>query len=195
MKSKIDIIDTDTFSFREARAAGLQTRDLQDLVGGKNLIRIGRGVYRKANAGVADLNLIEIATRAPRSTICLTTALARYDLVDAIPSALEIALPRGSRPPKTTAPVRWHSFDRTTFDLERQAEMIEGTHLTIGMYSPERCIVDAFRLRGYVGYEIAHEALANWLRRPGARPGQLIMLARQIPRSEGPLRTALEFLS
>lgn len=195
MRSKFDTIENDTFSFREARAAGLQIRDIQDLVDDRKINRIGRGIYRKASATIADLNLIEIATRAPRATICLTTALARYDLTDAIPSTLDIALPRGSRHPRVTAPVQWHTFDKDTFDLGRQTATIEGTDLTIGMYSPERCIVDAFRLRGYVGYEIAIEALGNWLRRPGARPAKLLMLARQIPRSEGPLRNALEFMS
>lgn len=195
MRSKFDTIENDTFSFQEARSAGLQIRNIQDLVDGRKVTRIGRGIYRKANAPIADLNLIEIATRAPQATICLISALARYDLTDTIPSTLDIALPRGSRHPKVTAAVHWHTFDKKTFDLGRHSATIEGTDLTIGMYTAERCIVDAFRLRGYVGYEIALEALANWLRRPGARPAKLLMLARQIPRSEGPLRTALEFMS
>ena len=43
--------------------------------------------------------------------------------------------------------------------------------------------------------EIATEALRNWLRLRGSRPAKLIEIARQIPRSEGPLRTALEYLT
>lgn len=33
----------------------------------------------------------------------------------------------------------------------------------IGIYSPERSIADAFRLRGEVGYELARDALREWL--------------------------------
>jgi predicted transcriptional regulator of viral defense system len=193
--SKLDAIRTDTFRFRDARALGIQSRDLGDLVAHSEIRRVGRGIYRKSTAMVSDLNLVEIASRAPMSTICLTAALARHDLIDAIPPTLDVALPRGSRHPKTTAPVRWHSFDTSTFDIGRQPETIDGTDLTIGVYSAERCIVDAFRMRGYVGYEIAREALGNWLRIPGSRPAKLLMLAQRIPRSEGPLRTALEFMS
>lgn len=36
---------------------------------------------------------------------------------------------------------------------------IPGSTLTIGIYSPERCIADAFRLRGDAGYEMGRDAL------------------------------------
>lgn len=88
------------------------------------------------------------AIRRPDATICLTSALAHYDLTDAIPRALDIALPRGSRLPSTEAAIAWHLFDRETFDLGRTEIEIPGSALRIGIYSPERCIADAFRLRG-----------------------------------------------
>lgn len=195
MNTKLDAITADTFTFTDARNAGLQVRDLQNLLNKHAIERVSRGRYRRTNAPFADLNLIEITTRAPNATICLTSALARYDLIDAIPDKIDIALPRNLRHPKTTAVVHWHSFDASTFRIERREEPIDGSDLTIGIYSPERSIIDAFRLRGYVGYEIATEALRNWLRLRGSRPAKLIKIARQIPRSETPLRTALEFLT
>jgi predicted transcriptional regulator of viral defense system len=195
VETRLDSIKADTFTFTQARGAGLQVRDLQKLVTDRAIERVSRGRYRRTNAPDADLNLIEISTRAPLATICLTSALARYELIDAIPDKLDIALPRNLSHPKTTAAVRWHSFDARTFSIERRRESIPGTDLGIGIYSPERCIIDAFRLRGYVGYEIAHEALLSWLRQRGARPAKLVKLARQLPRAEAPLRTALEYLS
>lgn len=195
MNTKLEAISADTFTFTDARNAGLQVRDLQKLLENHRIERISRGRYRHTGAPFADLNFIEIITRAPLATICLTSALAHYDLVDAITDKVDIALPRNIRHPKTTAAVHWHSFDALTFNIERSEEPIEGSNLRIGMYSPERSIIDAFRLRGYVGHEIATEALRNWLRQHGSRPAKLIEIARQIPRSEAPLRTALEFLT
>ncbi|WP_237280217.1 type IV toxin-antitoxin system AbiEi family antitoxin domain-containing protein [Subtercola vilae] len=192
---KLDALPPETFTFTEARNAGLQVRDLQKLLDLREIERVGRGRYRRTDAPFADLSLIEISTRASLATICLTSALARYDLMDAIPERIDIALPRNTSHPKTTASVHWHSFDTSTFNIERRETPIEGSSVTIGMYSPERSIIDAFRLRGYVGYEIATEALRNWLRLRGSRPAKLIEIARQIPRSEGPLRTALEYLT
>lgn len=61
---------------------------------------LGRGLYRWADAPAADLDLIEIAERAPRATLCLETALAHHDLVDATPASIDIAIPRGETRPK-----------------------------------------------------------------------------------------------
>ena len=58
----------------------------------------------------------------------------------------------------------------------------------------ERSIVDAFRLRGEVGYELAREALKEWLRRGGA-PARLVELALVLPRAKAPTLAALEALT
>jgi predicted transcriptional regulator of viral defense system len=51
--------------------------------------------------------------------MCLTSALAYYDLTDAIPAALEVAIPRGSSTPASTGVIAWHRFDRATFEIRR----------------------------------------------------------------------------
>ena len=66
---------------------------------------------------------------------------------------------------------------------------------SIGLYSAERSIVDAFRLRGKEGYETGIESLRNWLKRPGSHPAKLFAIAQLLPRAIGPLRTALEILT
>jgi hypothetical protein len=63
---------------------------------------------------------VEIAERVLRATLCLETALARHGLIDAIPAAIDIAVPRGSTRPTLRAPCRLHQFDARTFDLERE---------------------------------------------------------------------------
>lgn len=156
--------------------------------------RIARGIYRPSDAAPADWDWIEAAIRRADATICLTSALAHYDLTDAIPDALDIAIPRGSRIPATDAPIRWHLFARDTFDLGRTEIAIPGTDLNIGIYSPERCIADAFRLRGDLGYELGRDALRAWLAR-GGKPASLMAIAIQLPRAKGPLLHTLEALT
>jgi hypothetical protein len=63
--------------------------------------------------------------------------------------------------------IAWHQFHRATFEIGREQIAMPGSNQTIGIYSPERSIVDAFRLRGEVGYELARDALPEWLRRGG----------------------------
>ncbi len=156
--------------------------------------QIARGIYLPADADAADWDRVEAATRRPDGTICLTSALAHHDLVDTIPVALDIAIPRGSRTPAGSPSIAWHQFDRATFGIGRAELAIPGTDQTIGIYSPERSIADAYRLRGETGYEFARDALKEWLRR-GGKPTVLIGVASHLPRARGPILQALDALA
>jgi hypothetical protein len=117
-----------------------------------------------------------------------------HDLIDAIPAVLDVAIPRGARIPATESAIAWHSFDRATFELGREEIPIPGSGLTIGLYSPERSIADAFRLRGELGYELARDALKEWLLR-GGKPARLIDIASRLPRAKAPVLQALDALA
>jgi len=95
------------------RARGEAAKDVVD--------QLGRGLFRRAGSAAeqADPDLLEITLRAPRATLCLSTALARHGLSDAIPARIDVALPRGQRQPRTQAPARWHAFAADTFELGR----------------------------------------------------------------------------
>lgn len=183
----------ETFTLAHARKSGIAPTTLYRLRDAGEVSTIARGLYRKTDKP-ADLDLLEIAIRSPSATICLTSALARYGLTDAIPSAIDIAIPRGTRAPATATAAAWHHFDPDTFGIGRSTIQIEGSCERIGLYEPVRCIVDTFRLRGTEGTDQAIEALRRWLRTRGAQPAELMRMAEQLPRSEGPIRQALEYL-
>ncbi|WP_068396852.1 type IV toxin-antitoxin system AbiEi family antitoxin domain-containing protein [Kribbia dieselivorans] len=176
-----------------AERAGLSRSGLYRAAREGRLERIARGIYLPADAPAADWDWVEAATRRPDATICLASALAEHDLTDVIPAALDVAIPRGSRTPAGGGAIAWHQFERATFDIGREEIPIPGTDQTIGIYSPERSIVDAFRLRGEVGYELSREALKEWLRR-GGKPARLIDIAARLPRAKSPVLQALEAL-
>ncbi|MGB0436762.1 MAG: type IV toxin-antitoxin system AbiEi family antitoxin domain-containing protein [Mycobacterium sp.] len=176
-----------------AGQAGLSRSALYRGTRAGQLHRIARGIYLPAEASAADWDQIEAATRRPDATICLISALAYHDLTDTIPAALHIAIPRGARTPASTGAITWHQFDRATFEIGREQITIPGSSQTIGVYSPERSIADAFRLRGEVGYELARDALREWLRR-GGKPARLIEIASHLPRAKSPVLQALEIL-
>jgi hypothetical protein len=183
-----------TFSYSEARAGGLSDRRLYGLRDAGLIEQLGRGLYRRTDLSVpADPDLLEIANRAPEATLCLTTALARHGLTDQIPARIDVALPRGHRRPQAQAPVSWHAFAADTFTIGR-GELGLAYGQGIGLYAPERCIIDAFRLRHLEGPEVAVEALRRWLRRRGTQPAALLSMARAFPKAEPGLRSALEIL-
>ena len=183
-----------TFTYTEARRQGLSDRALYALRDQGSIEPIGRGLYRRADSGeAADIDLLEIAYRAPEATICLTSALARHALTDQIPAVIDIAVPRGRRRPRTQAPVAWHTFSAATFSIGRD-ELRLDAQTSIGIYSPPRCIIDAFRLRHREGTELAQTALRRWLDRPGTQPSEVLTMARHFPQAEPALRATLEIL-
>jgi hypothetical protein len=98
------------------------------------------------------------------------------------------------RQPRVRAPVRWHRFHESTFDIEREIVEVDG-ELTIGVCSAERSIIDAFRLRHQEGEDLAFEALRRWLRRPRATPASLLAMAASFPKAEPALLHTLRILS
>lgn len=181
-----------TFTPDEAGARGLSRSGLYRAVKAGRYERIARGLYLPSDSPTAHWDWLEAASRRREATICLTSALAHHDLTDTLPAALDVAIPRGARAPATASAIRWHVFAKATFALGRSEISVPGvTQAIIGIYSPERCIVDAYRLRGDVGYELGRDALREWLRR-GGKPSSLVAIAAQLPRATKPLLDALQ---
>jgi predicted transcriptional regulator of viral defense system len=181
------------FTFDTARQLGLSKGSIYRLRDTGSIEVLARGLYQWAGAGTADPTLLAAAALRPESTLCLSSALARHGLTDDIPRRYDIALPRGMRRPTIDGPIQWHAFEAATFEIGRMEANLD-SGISIGIYSAERCIIDAFRLRGREGHETANEALKRWIAAPGTQPAQLLSMARQLPRTDRPLRTALEIL-
>ena len=181
------------FRWSDAHEAGLSDPVLYGLVDAGRVERVSHGLYRRAEVDVADLDLVVIAAANDRATLCLASALARHDLTDRIPSEIDVALPRGTRAPKVAAPARWHQFARSTFDLGRAVVSLDGG-FDLGLYSPERSIVDAYRLRHLEGEELGREALKAWLARRGSQPSRLLEVAGSFPKALPRLREDLRVL-
>lgn len=181
------------FTYDDARKSGLPDRRIYQLRDEGAIHQLARGIYQATEYLEADPSLTTAAALRSESTLCLSSALARHDLTDEIPSKYDLALPRGTRSPHIDGPIRWHFFDAPTFEIGR-TEINIGSKSSIGIYSPERSIIDAFRLRGREGYETANEALKRWLRRRDAQPSALLSMAQMFPRASGPIQQALEIL-
>jgi predicted transcriptional regulator of viral defense system len=179
------------FTYSEARAAGLSAERLYAFRDQGVLDQIGRGLYRWADAEEADQDLLEVAHRAPRGTLCLVTALARHGLTDTIPPQIDIAVPRGSRVPALRQTISVHVFARETFDVGRE-ELTIADNLSIGIYSPVRTLIDVIRLRHREGPDVAWQALRRWLARKGSQPAALLAMARRFHGAEKAVRDALQ---
>lgn len=181
------------FRWREAHEAGITDRRLKRLTDDGVIDRIQHGLYRRTESLIGDLALIEIALLEREATLCLASALSHADLIDDIPSTIDIALKRGTRRPKTSFPVTWHWFSPKTFSIGRNPKDSE-SGLPIASYSPERSICDAYRMRHTQGAELGREALRNWIRQPGSHPAALLEIASHFPKANTAIRQDLEIL-
>ena len=130
----------------------------------KGLIeKLNRGIYRGKeavlNVGFQWEDLILTAKSIPKGVICLTSALALYELTEEIPRFHWIAIPNSSRPPKRKGVkiirVRNFKLGKTKMKFGKE---------TITIFDKERTIVDSFR---FLGRETAIKALKESLKIKG----------------------------
>ncbi|MER8017165.1 type IV toxin-antitoxin system AbiEi family antitoxin domain-containing protein [Streptomyces griseoluteus] len=157
-----------TFTTAQARRALLSPRDLAHLVAEGEIDELSRGVYRRADAPeTAHVDLLAVCARAPRAVVCGESALALHELIDDIPAAVHIAVPRGTRRPTISYPptvVAQYAPKTFALGVER-FEAAPGE--TVPVYNAARSVVDAMRHRSRTGETLALSALGRYLRRSG----------------------------
>jgi predicted transcriptional regulator of viral defense system len=185
----------DTFTTRTARARGVHPRDLYAWREGGEIVELSRGVFRRVDAPPASYpDLLAVAYRAPRAVVCCVSAAAVHDLTDALPVAVQIAVPTRDRPPQIAyPPTEVFRFDQDTFELGLSSvDAAPGERVRV--YDSARTVIDLMRLRHRLGEPLAHAALHRYLRRRDARPAQLLRLAAALD-VYGPVRLALDVAS
>lgn len=183
---------SDTFTTGAARQRGVHPRVLYRWRDDGEIVELSRGVFRRADAPPASYpDLLAVAYRAPRAVVCCVSAAAVHDLTDQLPVAVQIAVPTRDRPPRIAyPPTEVLRFATDTFEVGLTA--VEAAPAEqVRIYDPARTIVDLMRLRHRLGEPLAHAALHRYLRRPDARPGELLRLADTLG-AQGPVRRALD---
>jgi predicted transcriptional regulator of viral defense system len=142
-------------------ALGIPRAYLKLLVDHNELIKIERGLYAESNlAFTENHSLAEIAKRFPQSVICLLSALRFHHLTTENPAEVWIALPKGSRPPRSgKAKLRVLRFSDPMMSEGIEKHVIEG--VSVQVYSIAKTVVDCFRFRHRIGVNVAVEALRD----------------------------------
>lgn len=181
-----------TFSASEARRAGLHPRDLRSMLDRGDVVRLSRGLYRRASAPEpTHPDLLVVSRRAPAAVVCLVSALVQWDLTDELPPAVQIAIRRGARPPHFDhPPIEVFHFDAATF--EQGIQLVEAAPSEfVRVYGPSRTVVDLMRFRHELGTNLALSSLRAYLNRGDARPADVVRYARAL-RVEGPVVQAMD---
>lgn len=178
--------------FRPAQleAAGLTRDQLPALVRSGKVERVGRGLYRIADAEPTEnYSLAMACARVPNSIVCLLSALRVHGIGTQVPAEVWLAIPHKARVPRVRElRLRIVRFSGPAWTFGVQNREFEGVPARIT--SPARTIADCFRFERLVGREVALEALQDGLRQRKVTLAELSRVAEVLPSRR--LRAALE---
>ncbi len=178
---------------REVSEAKIHTQTLSRLVRAGMLERVARGRYRLPNAPVTEHHgLAIVAAAAPKSVICLLSALSFHQIGTQLPHEVWIALDRRSRRPSLRYPrLRVVRFGGDALTEGIETHRIEGE--TVRIFSVAKTVADTFKYRNKIGLDVALEALREAWRARRFTMNEIYRFAR-VCRVERVMRPYLEAL-
>jgi len=169
--------------FRPAQLldAGLTRDQLPALVRSGSVERVGRGLYRLADAEPTEnYSLAMACARVPNSIVCLLSALRVHGIGTQAPAEVWLAIPHKARAPRLRElRLRIVRFSGPAWTLGVQKTEFEGVPARIT--SPARTVADCFRFERLVGPEAAMEALQDALRQRRVTVAEMSRVAEVLP--------------
>ena len=146
---------------RDLEARGIPRGRLTGMLRRGEVQRVGRGLYRRRDAPLTELETIAtVSKRIPGAIVCLLTALHIHGIGTQVPRDVWIALDRKARKPQPSElPVRVVRFSGPM--LRYAIETREVLGVPVRLTSPARTVVDCFRYRKKIGMDVALEALRD----------------------------------
>lgn len=153
---------------REVEDEGIPRQSLSRFVDRGDLVRIGRGLYRRPDHEVtAHHSLAVAAKRVPKGTVCLLSALQFHGLTTQNPLDVWLAIGHKDREPSVDAVslriVRMSGEART-----KGVETHEIEGVSVPIYEPAKTVADCFKYRSRVGLDVALEALRDFHEQNGS---------------------------
>ena len=172
---------------------GIHPRTLYKLRDQGFLQQLARGLYMlEEREPLCYPDFVIVTRKIPQAVICLTSALAHHDLTTQSPHRVNIALPAFYREPKLAyPPLEIFRFSEQSYGAGVEYQILDGVEIPI--YSAEKSIIDTFKFRNRIGFDVAMESLKLYLARPQRNIGMLLQYA-EVCRVERIIRPYLEAL-
>ncbi len=179
------------FRPRDLEPLGVTFATLQRLVAAGTIAKVGRGLYRLADAEPDAFETIAMVSSAiPDGIICLLSALRVHGIGTQAPHEIWIAIDRKARKPVgIPTRLRMVRFSGAMRTYGIQTKPILGVNVRVT--SPARTVVDCFRYRRKLGLDVALEALRNAIQSKATTVDE-IARAAEVCRARTVLRTYLE---
>lgn len=165
----------------QLEAAGLTRDQLPAMLRSGEVERIGRGLYRVAEAEPTEnYSLAMACARVPNSIVCLLSALRVHGIGTQVPAEVWLAIPHKARAPRLRElRLRIVRFSGPAWTFGVQETEFEGVRARIT--SPARTVTDCFRFERLVGPEAAMEALLDGLRQRKVTVSELSRVVGVLP--------------
>ncbi len=175
----------------EALRAGIHPEVLYAMRDTGIVVPLARGLFRLAETRqLGNPDLVTVAMKIPRGVICMISALSYHRITTQIPHAVDVALVRGSEPPRMEhPPIHVYWSVEHILQCGAEAQLVDGKPIRI--HNPERALVDAFRHRNKIGFDVAMEALRLYRERLPLKFDRIMEYAA-VCRSIGVIRPYLE---
>ena len=151
----------------ELKLHGLSRGQIMRLVQQGELLRVGRGLYRRPDATVTENHtLAQVCARVPNGVICLASALQFHNLTTQNPWQVWLLIESHARAPQMDyPPLRIVRASGEAFMAGVAEHQIEG--VTVRVTNVAKTVADCFKYRNKIGLAVALEALkeALWERR------------------------------
>jgi predicted transcriptional regulator of viral defense system len=149
-----------TVSAADLKGTGVSRTTLHYMANQGLIRRVARGIYTLADYYPALEGFAEVMKSAPKSVICLLSALQYHEITTQMPFEIWMAIERNSSKPKVPN-VRIVRLTGMAFSEGIETHTKEG--LTVRVYCPAKTVVDCFKFRNKIGIDVAREALIDCL--------------------------------
>jgi predicted transcriptional regulator of viral defense system len=142
----------------------IHPQEISRLLERGEIVRLGRGRYTLPTADLSeDLGLALAAAAAPRTVVCLLSALRFHQIGTQAPAQVWVAVERGTARPRVAyPPLRVSVFAGTAFRFGIERHTLDG--VSVRIYSAAKTVADCFKYRNKIGLDVALEALREGLR-------------------------------
>jgi predicted transcriptional regulator of viral defense system len=167
-----------TLSTMKAIRLGIHPVKLYAMRNSKVLEQMGRGIYRLSNLPpLTNPSFAIVMQKAPKSVLCLISALAFHEMTTQIPHEIYIAVRRGDWVLKIDyPPIRAFRFSGKAFSEGIEEHLIDG--IKVRVYSREKTLADCFKYRNVVGLDTVLEALQNYWRSKWKKTDELTRFSK-----------------
>jgi predicted transcriptional regulator of viral defense system len=128
------------------------------------LVRLSRGIYSLPDRRSSEHHsLAVVAKLAPRSVVCLLSALRFHELTTQQPHEVWVAIENKSWVP-TVDSVKLRIIRFTGEALKAGVKSYEIEGVSVRIFNPAKTVADCFKYRNKIGLDVAIEALKDALK-------------------------------